>query len=74
MLPALYYNILKLLVCALAIILVPILGFVFADDIQKFLNENAKDGEEMPTVLAFVTFVWTLLAIYTGLFEINEIL
>lgn len=75
MLPALCYNIFKLFILAVGIILVPILGFVYAIDIQKFINDTANktDRPVMPTVFAFVTAAWISVAIATGSFGVIKI-
>lgn len=68
MLPALCYNILKLFIVGLGIIWVPIAGFLFADDIQKYINDMAREKhmQDVPTVTAVVAILWVTVAISAG--------
>lgn len=63
-----YCNIGQLLLLALCIILVPVLGFVSKDDIQKAIDEEAKESQSQVvlTVFGVVAGVWIFVVITTG--------
>lgn len=80
MLPALVCIICGLFAEIIVLIFLPIVGSVYDDEIQKFLNEQAKNSNnpngDMSTTF-LLTFLWLLFAIFTGLLKLildsNEI-
>lgn len=71
MLPALCLALFGLFVLLLLLVLIPILGAAFKDDVKKAIEEEAqKNQEEANTSVAVVLIVsWVFIAICAGLFR-----
>lgn len=73
MLPALCFTFFGLFVLLVCLVAVPVIGFVWADEIRRYLNNvAAKTGTEPFTVTEAVTAAWISIVIVTGLFGISN--
>lgn len=73
MIPGVCLALFGLCVCLLFLILIPILGAVFSNDLKKAMEKDAEDRHEEQTasVLAVLIVAWFIFAIYAGLLFIH---
>lgn len=71
MIPGVCLAIFGLCVLLLILILIPIVGAAFSDDVKKAMDEEAQKNQQEPTgsVAAALIVAWIFLAICAGLFR-----
>lgn len=67
MLPAVILVIYGLIMLLISLILVPILGIIFNDKLQEYLDKTAEQKHQVPVDGTIVLSIfWVFLAIFTG--------
>lgn len=74
MLPALCVALFGLGLLLLLLVLIPILGAAFSDDVKKAMEDEAQKNAEEPTlsVAAALCATWIFIAICAGLFMFDS--
>lgn len=69
MIPSVIVGIFGICVSIVLLIVIPIIGFFFLDDLQQYIDEQRKEFNEKVSVKNFLLLAWFSILVFTGLWQ-----